>query len=476
MKFETILKHCSEVLGIAIKSHNPTDEILASYFRKKKYIGSSERKLISEIVFLHFRFLGFSRYMINRLKEIAPDVKLEESSLELLATLLINVELYPNNLLSITKTIDKFYSFKNSFLFLLNYIIDQIPEYFNFLKEKIYEIDSSSMKLINYNELKKIANHDIFHIASIRFSIPEFILTSWLQYYPQFEVNPFKLAESLLYPSDLSIRVNKIGISREKIIDLLKGKGFEAIQTNYSPYGIKLVERVNLMNTALYKNGLIEIQDEGSQLICLACNPKPKDKILDACAGAGGKSLFLALLQQDKGEIIANDISYKKLIELRKRAHRSAFKSIRTHILSERHSNRSNILKERYFDIVLVDAPCSGIGTSRRNPIHKWWLTKEKLLRFQKKQIELLSSYSKYVRIGGTLVYSTCSLMPEENIQVVEKFLENHPNFHPANLSESFEFYGINLPNLQKGSYHITILPFIHKTDGFFIAKLCRIF
>ncbi len=475
MKFETILKHCSEVLEIAMKSHNPTDEILTSYFRKMKYIGSNERKLISEIIFLHLRFLGFSKYLINRLKENSQDSKLEESLLELLVTLLINVELYPNNLFSISKTIEKFYSFKNGYSFLLNYIIDQIPSNFNYLKEKINEINSSSSKLINYTHPKNIIKQDMLRIGSIRFSIPEFIITSWLDYYPQLEVNPFKLAESLLYPSYLTIRVNKIGIPREKGIDLLQREGYETIPTMYSPYGIILNERVNLFHTALYKNGIIEIQDEGSQLICLACSPKPKDKILDACAGAGGKSLFFALLQQDRGEIIANDIAYKKLIELRKRTHRSGFRSIKTHFLSERKSNRSNLLREGYFDIVLVDAPCSGIGTSRRNPIHKWWLTKEKLLRLQKKQIELLSFYSKYVRIGGTLVYSTCSLMPEENIQVIEKFLENHKNFQPANLTKSFELQGIKLPNLQKVSYHITILPLIHKTDGFFIAKLCRI-
>ena len=471
MKFETILSHCTEVLEITKKSHIPTDELLGSYFRQKKYIGSSERKLISEIVFMHLRFLGFSKYVFDKLKKEFIDKNTNTNSLDLLITLFINIELYPQNIFSIAKSIEKHYSVENGILFMLNFINDQIPNFFNQLQSIISEIDIIHKVLLKNKINNFFENKSLIEQVSARYSIPEFILESWVRYYPPQGINPFELAESLLFPSELTVRVNKIGFTRSKVIDLLREAKIEASETPYSPFGIKIPERVNLLQTDIYKNGIVDIQDEGSQLVCLACNPKPNDKILDACAGAGGKSLFLAFLQNDKGKIIANDVVVPKLIELNRRAKRAGFSSITTHHLSGKNLKRSSLLRPNFFDIVLVDAPCSGIGTSRRSPIHKWWLTPEKLKRLAKKQLELLSFYSQFVRPKSYLVYSTCSLMPEENIEIVQKFLKIHHSFIPVPLSESFQKFGIELPLLQKDSHTITLLPSVHKTDGFFIAK-----
>ena len=474
MKFETILSHCSEVVEITRKSHIPTDELLGSYFRQKKYIGSSERKIISEIVFMHLRFLGFSQYVFDKLKKEFNDKNSNTNSLGLLITLFINIELYTKNIFNIAKSIEKLYSTENGILYMLNFINDQIPNFFNLLKSIISEINILHKFILKQEINNSLENKSLIEQVSIRYSIPEFILNSWLKYYPKQGINPFELAESLLFPTELTIRVNKIGFTRSKIIDLLRDAKIEANETPYSPFGIKIPERVNLLQLDIYKRGIIDIQDEGSQLVCLACNPKPNDKILDACAGAGGKSLFLAFLQNDKGKIIANDVVLPKLIELNRRAKRAGFSSITTHHLSGKNLKRASLLRPDFFDIVLVDAPCSGIGTARRSPIHKWWLTPNKLRRFAKKQFDLLSFYSQFVRPKGYLIYSTCSLMPEENIEVVESFQKANPNFIPVPLLQSFQKFGIELPMLKKDSYTITLLPSIHKTDGFFIAKLQR--
>lgn len=463
MKFDSILVHCTEVIKVILKSKQPPDLIIKAFFNKKKYIGSKERKIISEIVFMHLRFIGFTECVFNlivqgkRLKQ-----SINDEFFKILLSILVNIILYPNNLVTICKNIEKLYSLNNGFEFLQNYIIEQINLNFNFeaIKKIILHFEKKDFKATNVIfKMKEL---------SARYSIPEFILHSWFSYYPKLQVNPIEIAESLLFASPLTIRTNTLNQPRELLIEKLKDEGFDCFPTKFSPFGITFSERINLTQHPLYRNGLIEIQDEGSQLICIACEPKNGQRILDACAGAGGKALLLALLQNDKGTIVANDINYLKLKELKKRASRAGFSSITTHLMN---SKKTISLKKNYFDIVLVDAPCSGLGTARRNPMHKWWLTQEKLNRISRKQYQLLEFYSQFVRTGGILVYSTCSLMPEENQFVVDKFLSNNKHFIKQPLSPSFKKFSIDLPLLNEETNQITLFPHIHGTDGFFIAK-----
>lgn len=470
MKLETLFEHCLDLLNIIFKSNTPSDAIVSEYFRKKKYIGSKERRIISEILFIHLRFLEFSTFITKILlnNNIKQDIKTDK--LNLFVTLLINIVLYPSNLTSIASTIEKLYSVSNGLEHLKKNVIGQTKKFFSFDKigNLLFNLDEK------YKTVKRMFKNtdeqELRYEVSKRLSIPDFVLESWIRFYPKIEINPYELAESLLYPSQFTIRANKPNFTRERIIADFSKIGYQSSPTKFSPYGITFAERVNIMQHPFYRNKIVEIQDEGSQLVCLACNPQKNQKILDACAGAGGKSLFFAFLMEDIGTIIANDVSAPKLKELQFRARKAGFRSIKTNLLTF-NERKSPSLKENSFDIVLVDAPCSGIGTARRNPMHKWWLTPEKLNRLATKQYQMLKFYSKFVKPNGYLVYATCSLMPEENQFIAEKFLRENPDFTPEPLLEAFNAYNIDLPNLEPSSHQISLFPHIHNTDGFYIAK-----
>ncbi len=469
MKLESLLNHSVELVKILLKSSISPEALIFEYFRKKKYIGSKERKIITEIVFNHLRFLKFSEYVFKSVSREEQNELLPSESIRIniLLSLYIVINIYPMNLTLATKSIEKLFLIDNGFEYLQKKVIDLLIQNFNLgkIKNTINRIESLDTSKENIeNELMNL---------SARYSIPEFILDSWYSFYTKIQIDPIEIAESLLFPASLIIRINSKSITRELVKQKFQEENYECSFTNFSPFGLAFKERANIISHPYYNQGLIEIQDEGSQLVCLACNPQKEDKILDACAGAGGKSIFLAFLQEDSGEIIANDINLLKLKELRKRAIRSGFTSIRTNLFHPK-ENRKNILKENYFDIVLVDAPCSGIGTARRNPMHKWWLNPNKLSRLAKTQFELLGFYSRYVKYGGYLIYSTCSLMPEENQMVTGKFLKQNSEFIPYPLFDAFQNFSIDLPMLDKNTNQINLFPHIHGTDGFYIAKFYK--
>jgi 16S rRNA (cytosine967-C5)-methyltransferase len=200
--------------------------------------------------------------------------------------------------------------------------------------------------------------------------------------------------------------------------------------------------------------------------------------VLDACAGAGGKSLHIGVLQKNRGEIIASDIEYQRLKELPIRAKRSGITTIRTVQLSGKAT--PSALPEQLervkasCDAVIIDAPCSGMGTVRRMPMTKWRLTPELLRKHGQKQLEILQSFSHAVKDDGILLYSTCSLMPQENQHVVRAFLDQHPEFTPEALAPAFAENGVRIPALSNDAAMLTLTPAQHGTDGFFMARLRR--
>lgn len=481
MEFGTLIKHSAEVLKFIVKSSTSGDKVVSRYFRTKKYIGSKERKIITEIVFLHLRLKKLAEYIFSQLCNNNKIKKINEDGLgnqieQLLITIFICSLKYPENLERIYKSVTELYKIQQANEYLQKFIIDHFLKFFSFDIKKLYSQKEVYINDFNITEVlsqKSIKSSKSFQeeieLASIRYSIPEFILKSWLKYYPTKGVDVIPLAESLLFPAPITLRINPMCSVRDEIINKLKEQSIESGPTKYSPFGITINKRINLHGNNLYKNGLIEIQDEGSQLICLAINPNENDKILDACAGAGGKALFLAQMQKDRGKIIAIDINYLKLKELLKRAKRAKLNSIQIH-----HQRKGNKLHNE-FDIVLVDAPCSGIGTARRNPMYKWKLNPQRLEKIARKQLELLQFYSKYVGKNGTLVYSTCSLMPEENEIVVQKFLERNKDFEPFPFKEAFGKFRIELMEITDEDFMFTLLPSVHQTDGFFLCKLRKI-
>ena len=220
--------------------------------------------------------------------------------------------------------------------------------------------------------------------------------------------------------ADVILRVNTLNITRDHLIKDLAKEEIQAIELPNHPDAIKLVERANVFRTEAFKKGHFEVQDASSQLVAAYLDVKPGMKVVDTCAGAGGKTLHLSALMENKGQIIAMDIYESKLRKLKVRAKRN-----KAHNIDLKEINSTKVIKKLHnkADRVLIDAPCSGIGVLRRNPDSKWKLQPEFIDNIKKIQQEILQSYSKMVKNGGKMVYATCSVLPSENQNQVKAFL-----------------------------------------------------
>ena len=229
-----------------------------------------------------------------------------------------------------------------------------------------------------------------------------------------------KEIEALNEQADVILRVNTLNITKEKLQSLLFDDGIETETIKGYPNALKLKERANVFQTEAFKKGYFEVQDASSQLVAEFLNVKPGMRVVDACAGAGGKALHIASLMENKGQIIALDIYANKLHELKRRAKRNGAFNIETRPIES-----TKVIKKLYgkADRVLIDAPCSGLGVLRRNPDAKWKLQPEFIDTIKQTQQEILQQYSRIVKDGGQLVYATCSILPSENKKQVDAFL-----------------------------------------------------
>jgi 16S rRNA (cytosine967-C5)-methyltransferase len=220
--------------------------------------------------------------------------------------------------------------------------------------------------------------------------------------------------------ADVVLRTNTLNTTKEMLQRKLKTEGIETESIPSYPDALKLVERANVFTTEAFHEGLFEVQDASSQLVAAYLDVEPGMKVVDACAGAGGKTLQLAALMQNKGQIIAMDIYESKLKKLKIRARRN-----KAHNIDLRVIDSTKVIKKLHekADRVLIDAPCSGLGVLRRNPDSKWKLQPEFIEEIKKTQQEVLQNYSKMVKSGGKMVYATCSILPSENRQQVDLFL-----------------------------------------------------
>jgi 16S rRNA (cytosine967-C5)-methyltransferase len=221
--------------------------------------------------------------------------------------------------------------------------------------------------------------------------------------------------------AEVVLRVNTLRTTRPTLSGLLAKEGFANSPLKDHPYALKLEERANVFSSEVFKSGFFEVQDASSQLVAPYLQAMPGQRIVDACAGAGGKTLHLASLMENKGQLIALDIYANKLKELKRRARRNG-----AHNIEARLVDSTKVVKKLHnsADGVLIDAPCSGLGILRRNPDTKWKLQPEDLVAINRTQKELLAMYSLMVRPGGTLVYATCSILPQENEAQVNAFLQ----------------------------------------------------
>lgn len=261
--------------------------------------------------------------------------------------------------------------------------------------------------------------------------------------------SPQEELSALLETPEIILRATQ---NRDKVQALLLQEGIETEPTKLSPYGLILSKRVNLHTLKAFQEGLIEVQDEASQLVALKTNVQPNAVVLDYCAGAGGKTLILAQMMQNKGKIVAHDISKQSLNELQRRVARAHIDIVDVAMDIKRWQQEHTVAD---FTDVVVDAPCSGTGTWRRCPDARWHLTEDIFTSLLKKQAHILEEASAFVALHGRLSYMTCSLTRAENIEQVQRFLKKHKNFSLKT--------------------HCQFSPYRTKTDGLFVAVMERI-
>jgi 16S rRNA (cytosine967-C5)-methyltransferase len=278
-----------------------------------------------------------------------------------------------------------------------------------------------------------------------------------------------EVARGLMQTAPLDLRVNSMKTTREAVMKRFEQDGIPVRETPYSPEGLRLEGRPAINHHPVFLEGGVEVQDEGSQLLCHLLEPKRGEMVVDFCAGAGGKTLALGALMRSTGRLYAFDISPKRLAGLKPRLARSGLSNVHPQRIEGTNDARVKRLAGK-IDRVLVDAPCSGLGTLRRNPDMKWRQTPEDVGELVGKQGSLLAAAARLVKPGGRLVYATCSILDEENRGVAEEFLGAHADFRLIPAGEVLERERIEL---DMGEY-FELLPHRHGTDGFFAAVFER--
>ena len=277
------------------------------------------------------------------------------------------------------------------------------------------------------------------------------------------------IGRAMQQAAPLDIRVNTLLAKRDEVLEQLHAKKIGATITPYSPFGIRLKDKIPLNKDALFTEGKVEVQDEGSQLLGLLLAPKRNDMVGDFCAGAGGKTLLLSALMNSQGRLYAMDVSEKRLANLKPRLKRSGASNIQPMLIAHENDLKVKRLAGK-IDRVLVDAPCSGLGTLRRNPDLKFRQSPGSIEELKQKQTAILASAARLLKKGGRLVYATCSILREENQAIVEAFLAAHPDFALKPAGEVLQQQKIML---EMGDY-LELRPHLHGTDGFFAAVLER--
>jgi 16S rRNA (cytosine967-C5)-methyltransferase len=271
----------------------------------------------------------------------------------------------------------------------------------------------------------------------------------------------------------LNLRANTLKSDREQVLNLLSEEGHVAEVALLSPLGLKIRARMNLAANKHFRNGLFEVQDEASQICAMLVDAKPGQAVLDLCAGAGGKTLAIAAQMQNKGRIVACDVATGRLIRSKQRLRRSGVHNATLRILEGEHDKWLKRQKEM-FDRVLVDAPCSGVGSWRRNPDARWRLSPENLENLAIVQDKVLDQAAPLVKKGGRLIYATCSLLPEENQARIDAFLARDKRFKVVPWQGVWAST-VKTPPPAWDQPCLTLSPARNGTDGFFVAILERV-
>jgi len=316
--------------------------------------------------------------------------------------------------------------------------------------------------------LTRVMAMDRSHLPlALRVNLPDWLrekLTEQLG-----EEGMLKFAQATNQPASLDLRVNSMKTDRVAVQTELALAPIQAEPTPFAQDGLRILKKPSLQNLPLFKSGAIEVQDEGSQILAQIVGAKRGEMVVDFCAGAGGKTLALGAAMRNTGRLYAFDISDKRLAKLKPRLARSGLSNVHPVLIAHERDAKIKRLAGK-IDRVLVDAPCSGLGTLRRNPDVKWRQLPSAIAELNVKQTAILDSAARLVKVGGRLVYATCSVLREENEAIAEHFLATHPDFELLPMRDIMAEQKINL-DMQE---YLKLSPEIHETDGFFAAAFIR--
>jgi 16S rRNA (cytosine967-C5)-methyltransferase len=408
-----ILGNAEEVLREILRFMSPADVTLSRYFKDHPRLGGRERGAIAECV-----------YSVLRNKTFFTDFAGTGATMRRLTVLGMAEAIGADSLGGLTE--------------------DETA-----LLTRIQEIDRSLLPP------KKLAN------------LPDWLYDKFVAQYGEEET--LALAAVLNTPAPLDLRVNSLKSDRDKVIAELATAPIAAEPTPYSALGLRIWKKPALQNLPLFKEGAIEVQDEGSQVLAQLLGARRGEMVVDFCAGAGGKTLAIGAIMRSTGRLYAFDVSEKRLTKLKPRLARSGLSNVHPVVIAHERDAKVKRLAGK-IDRVLVDAPCSGMGTLRRNPDVKWRQQLEGIAELTEKQASILDGAARLVKFGGRLVYATCSLLDEENEGIVQGFLASHPDFELVPMHKVLAEQRIPL---DMGDY-LKMLPHKHGTDGFFAAVLER--
>lgn len=367
------------------------------------------------------------------------------------------------------------------------YYLDRIPphaavnEAVNLAKRKGHQgisgmVNGVLRNVLRNKEALKIPEHlNTVERIALTYSHPEWMVKRWVQQYG--EEATIAMCASNNEAPHVSIRVNTVKTDRASMLQDLSASDLEAHGSPLSPVGIVVDSGGNMALTEWFRSGRISIQDESSMLVAEALHPEAGMRVLDCCAAPGGKTAHIAELMGDQGTVIANDVHPHKQKLIADQAERLGLKSIRTMVSDA--LTLSKQLEPASFDRILLDAPCSGLGVIRRKPDLKWAKQPGEVDEIVALQTKLLAEVQALLKPGGILVYSTCTVEPEENIRMVEQFLRNHTNFTWADEASASPAWrelcrGFQGQSASNDVSHIQILPQDYHSDGFFIARLVK--
>lgn len=430
MQYPAQIAESIQFLEEALELDYPIDAQMARYFKTRRYIGSKDKGVIADLTYLVIRELDQLEWLLEQL-----DLEDTARNLVLLAFRHVN-----------------------------KLSLKEIKELFGtstYSAKAISAEEEEMLKAVRAIDTDKMPE-------AVKLGIPELLLP---QFKAVFGDNVAAEAKALKTKAPLDIRVNVLKTSREDLMNDLNEHGFSFEKTERSQFGLRMGERKSLFSTPAFQDGFMEVQDEGSQLIAILAGAQKGMRVVDFCAGAGGKTLAMTMMMENKGRMFACDINQRRMKELKPRLVRAGIDTIQSQLLD---SERDPWVKRQKgkADVVLLDVPCTGTGTWRRNPDLKWKMTQESIDNILKTQAEILDSASRMVKMGGALVYATCSVLREENEDQIKAFLETHPGYEVESAQTFWkEAYGTDCPF---DGDMMRLSPASTNTDGFFAARLVR--